>query len=300
MLSGMDDLRPTVFVSCGQFTAAEKQLGRDICALLEELRPDVKPYFAETVSSVRALSAGILQALHQSAGFICVMHHRGEIHTPSGGTIKRGSVWIEQEIAIAAFMQHALGRELPVLFYRQKGVSLEGVRSVLSMNARLKFTHESEILDDLSKVLPNAAFAPFLDYDLTPRIDWRIVNKTPERHAYELSADVENTGHQSVERFSLRIFFPRQFLSGNTTWGAEEKGLSTEDHVCFICDQKRARDEILYPGDRLLNPLTVPYFFNSPLHRSPAAMASTIKVELFSGSMPTKIQEIGIKNVNKF
>jgi hypothetical protein len=38
------------------------------------------------------------------------MHRRGNLTTPDGRTVTRGSVWIEQEIAIAAFMHHVLGR----------------------------------------------------------------------------------------------------------------------------------------------------------------------------------------------
>ncbi len=55
--------KPIVFVSCGQYAAAEKKLGNDICTLLQEVRPDVEPYFAEDQSTVEGLSNHILKAL---------------------------------------------------------------------------------------------------------------------------------------------------------------------------------------------------------------------------------------------
>src|SRR6476619_7475787 len=103
-------VKPLVFVSCGQFNESEKRLGKRICELIRELRPDVEPYFAENQSTIEGLSNNILAALYRAAGFICVMHRRGDIETPDNRVITRGSVWIEQEIAIAAFMGHVLKR----------------------------------------------------------------------------------------------------------------------------------------------------------------------------------------------
>lgn len=41
--------KPLIFVSCGQSTEAERRLGRNICELIRELRPDVEPYFADNI-----------------------------------------------------------------------------------------------------------------------------------------------------------------------------------------------------------------------------------------------------------
>lgn len=83
----MSSEKPSVFVSCGQFNEREKRLGRRICSLLDELRPDVVAYFAENQSTVEGLSDQILKSLHRAAGFICVMHARGAITTPDKGTV---------------------------------------------------------------------------------------------------------------------------------------------------------------------------------------------------------------------
>jgi hypothetical protein len=87
---------------------------------------------------------------------------RGTLALPGGGEVTRGSVWIEQEIAIAAFIQHVLGRSIPVIFYKQSGVDIEGIRQVLHLNPRVEFTDEEEVLADLRSYLPSASFQPLI------------------------------------------------------------------------------------------------------------------------------------------
>ena len=216
--------------------------------------------FAENQSTVEGLSTHILNALNRSAGFICVMHRRGDVTTPDGNTVRRGSVWLEQEIAIVAFMGHILGRPLPTFYYSQSGVGLEGIRSVLLMNPSVQFTHESQVLEDLRLALPHVVFNAYAEYDVIPDVKYRDVSIREDLHVYSLVADVENVGRQRVLDFELRILFPRAFLNPNVTWGAEDRQRSTRSHVCFLADAKRTRAPGgLYPGDRMKAPLTIEY-----------------------------------------
>jgi hypothetical protein len=66
----------------------------------------------------------------------------------------RGSVWIEQEIAIAAFLTEVEGRDIPVLLYVQDGISLEGVRQQLHLNPVI-FTKDEEVLQDFRGRIQN-------------------------------------------------------------------------------------------------------------------------------------------------
>lgn len=145
------DTKPLVFISCGQFTEEEKHLGNQVVALVSELTP-FKPYFAEEQSSLEGLTKHVFGALNRSIGFIGIMHHRGTVSTPAGSRI-RASVWIEQEIAIAAFLRETLGRNIYVAAYMQQGISLEGVREKLLLNAKT-FTTDESVLGDLRRVLP--------------------------------------------------------------------------------------------------------------------------------------------------
>jgi hypothetical protein len=294
--------KPLIFVSCGQYTEKEKQLGKDICSLLAALRPDVAPYFAEDQSTVEGLSNHLLKALHRAAGFICVMHRRGDLGAHDGRRLTRGSVWVEQEIAIIAFMNHVLNRSIPLLFYKQAGVSLEGIRSVLLMNPRLEFTEEAQILQDPKAALPSTSFTLFSSYDVAPVVSYRRLSARSDgdRHVYSLTCDVRNVGTERVTDFQIRVFFPRAFLDSSTIWAAEDRKKSTASHVCFAANADGRAPGGLYPGDGTTNPLEIEYFVNHALHDDSRAMQSEIIVELFSGSMAPKKQTLQFRDYQEF
>ena len=104
---------PLVFISCGQFSNEERSLGKSVENLVLELT-GLDAYFAENQNSLRDLSENVFDSLKRATGFIAIMHHRGRVTTPSGAHM-RGSVWIEQEIAIAAFLRFLTGRDIPVI-----------------------------------------------------------------------------------------------------------------------------------------------------------------------------------------
>ena len=215
------------------------------------------------------------------------MHRRGDVPGPDGESRTRGSVWVEQEIAIAAFMQHVLNRSIPVLFYKQAGVGIEGIRSVLLMNPRVEFTDDAQVLDDLRSALPTVQFNPFTADDLVPVLSHRRMRDDGDRHTYMLTADVKNVGSVRVTDFEMRVFFPRAFLDPGVSWGAADQKKATKSHICFIANEGRA-PRGLYPGDTATNPLTIEYFVNHDLDDDPQAMQSEIIIELFSGPMTPK------------
>jgi hypothetical protein len=63
------------------------------------------------------------------------MHHRGEVKSLVGPPFQRASVWIEQEIAIAAYRVQILKDVIPVQLYIQAGIPLEGLRDKILLNA---------------------------------------------------------------------------------------------------------------------------------------------------------------------
>lgn len=86
------------------------------------------------------------------------MHHRGRVSTPEGEHI-RASVWVEQEVAIAAFLLQARGRmfEKP-LAYVQRGIKLEGLREKIMLNP-VGFDSSDEVVKDLGNRLDAGLFA---------------------------------------------------------------------------------------------------------------------------------------------
>src|ERR1700730_3696945 len=105
-----------IFISCGQYLPSEKKFGKAIAKLVkDETRVDT--FFAEEVQDLHGLHTNILMALKECAGFITVLHPRGDIHRPDGSKITRASVWIEQEIAIATYIQSVEKRPLPIIAF---------------------------------------------------------------------------------------------------------------------------------------------------------------------------------------
>ncbi len=135
-----------IFISCGQSTEAEIQLGTQIFSVVKSF--GFEPFFAEKVQNLDGLNSSILRKLSECAAFITVLHPRGEIKTPKGDTIIRASVWIEQEIAIASYIQLIEKRELPVIAFAHEDVSREGLRTLLHLNPT-KFKTEQDVISKL-------------------------------------------------------------------------------------------------------------------------------------------------------
>ncbi len=154
---------PIVFISCGQSTPAEIKLGQDLEAAVNGL-PDCKGYFAQNQSSLEAVSQHILGALDRAVGFVAVLHPRGEVVTPgtplpAQAMHVRGSVWVEQEIAIAAFLVHVHHREIPALVYAHETIKREGLRDQVKLEL-LTFKEEQEVLKHFSERLRSGKFKP--------------------------------------------------------------------------------------------------------------------------------------------
>jgi hypothetical protein len=131
-----------VFVSCGQFLPREKAIGRKIADIITQ-ETDAHGYFAENQGSLATLTEHVLRALNDCIGFVAIMHERGS-GTLGVSAFQRASVWIEQEIAIAAFLVQVLGHEIPVQMYIHKGIELAGIRDKLIANPYV-FEDENEI-----------------------------------------------------------------------------------------------------------------------------------------------------------
>jgi hypothetical protein len=144
-------MKKTVFISCGQFTDAEKRLGKSIAEMVRTLTR-LEPFFAEEVQDLNGLDANILRALHECVAFITVLHPRGEIARPDKTELTRASVWIEQEIAIATYIHRVENRRLPIIAFKHKSVGREGIRDLLHLNP-IEFTREDEVLAELPRHL---------------------------------------------------------------------------------------------------------------------------------------------------
>ncbi len=98
--------RGIVFVSCGQRTVEEKALGSKICELINATE-NLNGYFAQDESTLEGLTGNIFMRLDKCVALITVMHRRGRVAVPGMPAFDRASVFVEQEIGIAAFLKQS-------------------------------------------------------------------------------------------------------------------------------------------------------------------------------------------------
>lgn len=129
-----------VFISCGQRTAEEKE-GVEAVKMWFK-RADFEPFYALEVNTMVDLNREVIDAIKSSDYFVFINFTREEI-SRGGAVIKRGSVYANQELAIAI----ALGFEKRMLTFQQKGTEKEGIFGFTICNDEFTTT------DDLVKAV---------------------------------------------------------------------------------------------------------------------------------------------------
>jgi hypothetical protein len=216
---------------------------------------DLEPFFAEEVQDLNGLDANILNALRNCVAFITVLHPRGEIKRPGGSTLVRGSVWIEQEIAIATYIQRVENRQLPIIAFKHKSVGREGIRDLLHLNP-IEFTNESEVLAALPKRLEQ--WKSLKPSGIELQLTSRIVGQREDRHMIRrLEINLVNETNYPIEKYELEIRLPSGILKHwNTVYEAEVTS-NTPGVRRFRFDQT-GRGPVR-PHDQLPNPITFEY-----------------------------------------
>jgi hypothetical protein len=150
-----------IFVSCGQLTDEEKQLGNAVKDLIDAT-DDFEAYFAETVHDLAALAHHIFEALHRCSGAISFLHNRGSVTSSRGENWGiRSSAWVNQEIAILAFRQFLESENLPILVFKDSDIRLEGAMTSFIANP-LPLGSLQDTLAKIKDWLGATEFAPCL------------------------------------------------------------------------------------------------------------------------------------------
>lgn len=201
--------KPFIFISCGQYATSEKELGKRISKMVKELT-EFEPFFAEEVQDLNGLDANILTALHDCVAFITILHPRGVIDRPGNQPpLVRASVWIEQEIAIATYIQRVEGRKIPIIAFKHRSVGREGIRDLIQLNP-IEFENESEILEALPGCLSQ------LGIRATPPIQVQLVSVrsgTQDEHSIsKLRVFLVNNSNDRITQYVGEVQIPRGIL----------------------------------------------------------------------------------------
>jgi len=218
---------PFIFISCGQYTEAERSLGKTIKKMVESVTGR-DAFFAEEVQDLNGLDVNILAALRDCAAFVTVLHPRGEITRPDGTELVRASVWIEQEIAIATYIQRVEKRPLPVIAFIHESVGREGIRDLLHLNP-IAFSDESDVLAALPKLLSGwtGLTSPGI------RVQLRSVNRRPQDNHWVCTLEVSiiNDTSQRIADFDCEVRLPIGILKHwSMTYPSEDRSPRNDPH----------------------------------------------------------------------
>jgi hypothetical protein len=200
--------KPFLFISCGQYTPSEKQLGMRIAALVTSTTT-YDAFFAEDQHDLNGLDQNILSALRDCSGLIAILHPRGRITRPDGGEITRASVWIEQEIAIATYIQRVEKREIPVVAFIQNQIGLEGLRQLIHLNP-IQFDTDSEVVERLPGILRK--WTPTAVGSFALEIHSARVGRRDEHMIRELEIFVTNNTNQRINTYDMELTLPGSVL----------------------------------------------------------------------------------------
>ncbi len=279
--------KPLVFISCGQCTDDEIALGNEIEQFIRNDTP-YEPYFAEQQNTLEGLVANILSALGRASAFIGIMHHRDAIATPHGVTRIRGSVWIEQELAIASFIQHVLKHKIEVLLYLQRGIYREGIRSQLRLKP-IEFDSSADIITNLKASVPAWNLSPSSASPLIPRWSWKLLpGATGERHEYQFSVDLYNNSRSLIDQWQVDVWFPSNYLSNS-----DFKHMRVSD-IDYSLEDKR-----IWPHCSL-HVITVPYFVTNANWSEIEDPERKIKLRVVTDGNDPYEEEILMNRINKF
>jgi hypothetical protein len=286
--------KPVVFISCGQCTPDEIALGNEVERFIREETP-YEPYFAEQQNTLEDLVSNILSALRRAAAFIGIMHHRGTIATPSGDTVTRGSVWVEQELAICAFAQHVLDRQLAVVLYLQRGISREGIRSQLRLKP-VEFDSLSDVLADLRNQVAGWKLSATSTAPLIARWEWKLQpGYTGERHEYKFSVQLYNNRNALIDQWKVELWFPSSFIEHADR--SQPFVYHSDADTNYSGDAKR-----IWPGARL-PVFTVSYVVtdgNWPGWLEAPRQAPKVRIRVSTANAQPWEEEISIMDIQKF
>jgi len=178
-----------VFISCGQGANEEREVARQLGQWFDAA--GYKPYVAIEVQSILDLNAGIIGELKTSDYYLFVNFRRETVTASDGTQFRRGSIYTNQELAIA----YSLGFD-HMLLVNQKDAKPEGVFKFIVTNVPEFDTH-NELLPRVQDAVQKAGWHPgytrqLLAGGLRLAAPIRYVGDTCPRDIRTLHVDIHN------------------------------------------------------------------------------------------------------------
>ena len=293
----MNDERPIVFISCGQSTPAECELGKQIAKLVEDTT-GCCAYFAENQRNLDGVTDHILKKLKSAVAFVVVMHPRGTVSNPhTGSNWVRGSVWVEQEIAIAAFMSQALEMRIEVIAYIHKSIKREGLQDKVLLNPTY-FDDDCEVITHLEEFLPKWKYTllgkPRTGLSLKANMVCREIpipggSISGDERSFHLDVGIENDGTADAKEFRLDVECPTEF--DDAGGHALRKASNRPGYQFFRVDNNQGYYHV-HPTEKIDVLLEVRLAVrNSLLRSNPELSKRPLIATVYSGDMKPRVTQ---------
>lgn len=232
--------KPFVFVSCGQYTEAEKATGATIVELVKSIT-NYEAFFAEDQCDLAGLDDNILSALRDCAGLICVMHPRGSVTKPDRTTSERASVWIEQEIAIATYIMRTEKRPLPSIAFIHASIAREGLRQLIHLNP-IVFHNDIEIPGKLALLLSKWKGLAAGGSELL--VKSQRVERKDNHQIRRGTVNFRNNSTDRISNYNLEVRVPSAVFKhfSELAWGQVS---SDDPNVCLFRVDEKGRSALL-------------------------------------------------------
>jgi hypothetical protein len=237
----------------------------------------------------------VFGALDRCVGLVVVLHSRGTVRPMN---LIRASVWVEQEIAIAAFLQQVLGRTLHVVAYAEARIALEGVRESLLLNPK-EFRRNQDVLDHLRLVLPTWKAPSPRRGTADLAIKYKEKRITQQRHDYELVVLLTNRGTEPISSYHVDLEFPFALLERPTDNMLFVPDRSSVSQGFFRVTQDAQRRQI-FPGDTL-QVLSIEYYVDTSIFfERQQLLQETVRATLYMPSAEPQVFERSMAELQVF
>ncbi len=140
----MNAVRPRIFISCGQKDAEEREIASRLKEETENL--GYSSYVTVYEQSTESLMQNILPILRDCEYFIFIDFQRERIKDQTTDGKHRGSLFTNQELAIAIYLKKE------IIAFQQSGIARDGMLNAIQGNA-IQFQDRSKLIGDIISMI---------------------------------------------------------------------------------------------------------------------------------------------------